>query len=207
MKNFKEVAAIGEKQKLVQGICASSSSTLWYMRSSSGKKTDKGELIQLDCRSSPPQVKSTIEISKYKKTSIDIFMCFLNNGDKALIVVTQGFGGLTAYNTDTGQTEWTLTGKFNNGKFCDVSNSPDIGGIDICFTGVATDGRGHVFAGDLYNGCIHVLAADGKYLRTFSGGHSRHLNFIKAVRWCEKTSSLIVSHRDKSGAITHVNVK
>ena len=193
----------------IELICTSSFRTLWYMCLSSGKWSGR-RLIQLDCRSSPPQVKSTIEINKYGSLYRD--MCFLDSGNKAMVVVAQSYKGLTAYNTETGQIEWMFTVCLKNGKFHPVSHSPNTNGCtsDVYFSSVAADGRGHVFAGGLYNGRVHVLASDGKYLCYINGGRRLNLELVHDVQWCKKTSSLIVSHAEETrmrGVITYVNVK
>ena len=191
---------ITQKQKRFQRICTSSSSTLWCW-------CDSSELIQLDCRTSPPQVKSRIEISKQIDMCMD--MCFLNNCDKALVVVPQFSSGLAAYNTETGQIEWRLTGRLKDGKFYPVSHSPTTVGTTISFARVATDGRGHIFAVD-FSGFLYVLASDGKHLFSLTGRRFLNLNLVKTVRWFEKASTLIVSHRETRftrDAITYMNVK
>ena len=168
--------------------------------------SDASELIQLDCRTSPAQVKSTIEISKHKEMFIDI--CFLNNGDKALVVLAQN-EGLVAYNTETGQIEWRLIGGLEDRQSYPVSHLPTTGGITISFTRVSADGRGDVFAVGC-SGFLYVLASNGKHLFSLNGRRRLNLNVVRAVRWFEKTSTLTLSHSEKTSVrdkITYVNVK
>ena len=82
-------------------------------------------------------------------------------------------------------------------------------GTTISFARVAADGRGHIFAVDC-SGFLYVLASDGKHLFSLTGRRFLNLNLVKTVRWFEKTSTLIVSHRETRfarDAITYMNVK
>ena len=158
------------------------------------RQNDTGELIQLDCSSSPPQVKSTTKISEYFK-GWRSDMCFANSGHKSLIIVAHGYEGLIAYSTETGKVEWTLTGRLKNGKFCPV---PDSQNRDATwFSVVAVDGRGHVFVGDTYHNCMYILSSNGKYLFDVNKDGDLNPNAIRGVRWCENISSFEVSHREK----------
>ena len=199
---------------VVERICTSLStpSTLWYMCWLFG--SDTIELIQLDCSFSPPRIKATTEISRFPrrlctdKRTED--MCFMNNGDKALVVVSTKLAGLTAYNTETGQVEWKLNGCFKDETFHPVASPwPNVKGN--WFTGVAVDGRGHIFVSDVLNLCIHVLDSSGTHLLSLDERYCRNCPILKKVQWCEKTSSLVVAcqfpGRSMCSKLTYIKVK
>ena len=196
LKNLKRVAieTTKEKQGEFSLICTSSPTTLWY---TSFLPWDTGittYLVQLDCSSFPPQVKHTFDINLYdKRWSKD--MCFIKDGDKALVVVAQSFKGLTAYNTETGQIEWSITGRLEDRKFYPEPSLQNYEGI--WFSSVAADVRGHVLVGDHRNDCIYMFSSSGDYLLNLNKDGSLNMNKIRVVRWCQKTSSFMVSHREK----------
>ena len=107
-------------------------------------------------------------------------MCIAQNGDKQLLIVTDGDRGLFAYNTDTDKLEWKVDQKVLELKL---------------FSGVATDGRGHLFVCDIKKECIQMFSvSDGQYLgslmkdtETFDG--------LRELCWCENTSSLVVARK------------
>ena len=98
----------------IHGICASSSIVLWCMNSSF--EGDKVELEKLECSSSPPTVTHKIKISPYVRVPGPQGMCCVEEGNRTLIVTSQLFIGLTAYNTQTGEIEWTIAGYLEDGK-------------------------------------------------------------------------------------------
>ena len=107
-------------------------------------------------------------------------MCFVQSGDKQLLVVAKCDEGIFAYNTNTDRLEWGVVKKPP-----EMKESMDIGGI-------TTDGNGHLFTSDCNNHCIHVYSvSDGSYIRCLLKDYT--LYKPKTIRWCEKTSSLIVA--------------
>ena len=207
LKNLKMVAI--ETTKEEQGefslICTSYPTTLWYTSFLAWDTGIKTYLVQLDCSSFPPQVKHTIDINLYdKRWSKD--MCFVKDGDKALVVVAQSYKGLTAYNTETGQIEWSVTGRLEDRKFYPEPISQNYEGIWFCV--VAVDVQGHVVVGDHHNDSVYIFSFSGKYLHYLNKESGLNLNEIRVVRWCQKTSSsFMVSHREKRSNRDTVIVK
>ena len=125
----------------------------------------------------------------HTKQTIIYDMCCTQDGDKQLLVVAAGNGGLYAYNTHTGELEWKVDRK--------------LPGIDknMEVIGVTTDTRGHLFVCDFKKGnkCIHLVRAlDGQYLGCLMNAEEE-LGDPGRIHWCEKTSSLITlcSLKDK----------
>ena len=105
-------------------------------------------------------------------------ICFVQYGDKHLLVVAARKAGLFAYNTDTNKLEWKVVGK--------------VSGMEqaVLATGATTDGRGTLFMGDRGNECIQMFSAsDGQYL----GRLIKDVETIgnpRRVHWSPETSSL-----------------
>ena len=194
LENWKRVATkiTKEKKEEFSLICTSSPSTLWYTSYSTGNNDNTAHLVQLDCSSSPVQVKHTFEINLYHKGWTKD-MCFVNDGNKALVVVAQSFKGLTAYNTETGQIEWSVTGRLKNGRYR-VSRSQNSKGI--WFTAVTANARGHVLVVDRRSGSMYMFSSEGEYLVYLNKPGCLNLQEVRVVRWCQKTSSFMASHRE-----------
>ena len=82
-------------------------------------------------------------------------MCFTRDGDKHLVVVVDHTQGIFAYNADSGKLAWQVCGKLPG-----MEKYPDA-------VGVTTDGRGHLFVSDHWDGndCIQMFSvSDGQYL-------------------------------------------
>ena len=65
---------------------------------------------------------------------------------------------------------------------------------EIRCVSVATDGRGHLFVCDEANKCIQLFSTDGLYICRLIGRGEHGLGEPFLVRWCKKTSSLIIAH-------------
>ena len=185
---------------------------LWCMHSSF--EDDKVELEKLDCCSSPPTVTHTIKISPYVHVPGPHGMCCVEEGNKTLIVTSQLLTGLTAYNTQTGEIEWTIAGCLEDGKICPKLRPPKRGLTltdhnVLNFTAVTTDGQGHIFTSDLFNKCIHMFSSSGEYMGDLSvKGHNLNNNKPRRIQWCQKTAALIVSFKeDDSAKVAWVSVK
>ena len=120
-------------------------------------------------------------------------MCFVENGQKQLLVVADGKEGLFAYNTATDELEWKKDGHLSENI---IAMKP---------MGVTTDGRGHLFVTDCGNHCIQMFSvSDGQYLGYLvienigSFDRSKIFRFPYRIRWCEETSSLICTSKFKS---------
>ena len=163
----------------------------------------------------PPE---PIQIPKYKiningNGSLD--MCFVEDGDKMLLIVAQPATGLIAYNAKTGKVQWAVTGRLKDEKIWPKLPDRKVGGFTLIdgnmlvFTAVTTDDQGHIFASDLFNECVHVFSVDGRYLDVLLGkGPGPNIRKPRKVRWCKNTSLLVVSQKKgQSEMITFVKVK
>ena len=152
------------------------SSTLLYVDGS--KKPF--EVYQLDLSES--NSKSAAEKPIIHTQQSEIYdMCFVQDGDKHLLVVATGDAGLFAYNTKTDKLEWEV-----NQKLTGMKQVP-------CATGVTTDGRGHLFVGDRGNGCIQMFSAsDGQYLGHLMKG-AETISDPGRIYWSVETSSLVAA--------------
>ena len=91
--------------------------------------------------------------------------------------------GLQAYNVESQHLEWSVTGRVGDSE------------KDINPCGVTTDGRGHLLICDPVNGCIQMFSTDGVYLGCLVEKGEHGIGDLRHVRWCKKTSSLIVAHQ------------
>ena len=156
-------------------ICAVAPSTLLCVDQSKSPESPF-EVHWLDLSSKEPK---PVEGRQTIHTELDRIddMCFVQDGDKQLLIVTN-YKGFFAYNTDTDKLEWKVVEKPNQ---------------NIGIRAVTTDGRGHLFASDYNNHSIHVYSvSDGSYIRSLRGGDNA-LCKPEFIRWCKKTSSLIVA--------------
>ena len=150
---------------------AGEASTLFYVN----RSTKPFDIYCLDLTKS-----TRIKVIHTQHSTID-GVCFVQNGDKQLLVVTDRSMGVFAYNTETDELEWNVVGK------------PSRMYKRIDASGVATDGRGHLYVGDYLNGnwCIQMFSAsDGQHLRYLS---MEVLGHVGRLDWCEQTSSLMVA--------------
>ena len=76
-------------------------------------------------------------------------MCFVQDGDKELLIVFGLGEGLSTYNTDTDKLEWK------------VHEAPD---RRLGLTGVTTDGRGHLFVTDYDSDCVVKHVGNFKFV-------------------------------------------
>ena len=106
-------------------------------------------------------------------------MCFAQYGGKQLLIVAADDEGLFVYNSETDKLEWKLSGT--------PSQTED----KMLVTGVATDGRGHLFVADDGNKCIQMFSvSDGTHIRCLLKDENT-LSNPDIIRWCQKTSSLL----------------
>ena len=107
-------------------------------------------------------------------------MCYVQNGDKELLIVAVGREGVFAYNTLLYKLEWK------------VDRKPAGREKSIAVYGVTTDGRGHLYVADYDNRCIQIFSvSDGSYLRCLVVKGAKSLGQPDKIRWCEKSSSLL----------------
>ena len=110
-------------------------------------------------------------------------LCYAQDGDKQLLVVTDREMGIFVYNIETDKLEWKVD-----------TNLPGMEKT-IDASGVVTDGRGHLFVGDYEKGnrCIQMfLVADDQYLGCFMKDKET-FGYPGRLCWCEKTSSLVAA--------------
>ena len=92
-------------------------------------------------------------------------------------------GGIHVFDVNKDELVWGVTGKF-----VDTQK-------DIYAKGLTSDGFGRVLVSDRANRCIQMFAvADGRYLGSMLKEGEQGLGTLMWIRWCEKMSSLIVSH-------------
>ena len=169
-------------------MCTVTPSTLLYLDSKSTHTVH-----WLDLSESQPQIaagKSEIHTIN-TKNFYNIDMCFVQDGDKQLLVIANSSEGLFAYNTVTGKLEWKKKRSEIKGPMC------------IC--GATTDGRGNLFVTDESAPCILMFSVtDGQYLgRLFKDVKS--FTNPQGISWCEEISSLLVLAVDENFE-KHVNV-
>ena len=155
-------------------VCAVTPSTLLFVDQSKSPESPF-EVHWLDLSGKEPK---PVEGRQTIHTELDRIddMCFVQDGDKQLLIVTN-YKGFFAYNTDTDKLEWK------------VEKPSQYRGIRT----VTTDGHGHLFASDHNNHSILVYSvSDGSYIRSLRGGDNA-LCKPEFIRWCKKTSSLIVA--------------
>ena len=115
-------------------------------------------------------------------------MCFIKeNKRETVICLYSGLSGIYARNWYK-QLLWSVEGAVD-------------GKTEIRCVSVATDGRGHLFVCDEANECIQLFSTDGLYIGCLVRQGEHGLGEPRLVRWCKKSSSLIVAHSTKSAAI------
>ena len=108
-------------------------------------------------------------------------ICFVQDGDKQLLIVGAFEAGLIAYNIKRGKLEWKVDGKMDR-----MEQVLDAGGV-------STDGRGHLLVADSGNECIQMFSAsDGHYLGFLMRGVETIGDPIR-VHWSPETSSLLTA--------------
>ena len=155
------------------------SSDLWY----EDLCTEPREIRPLDLSDEQPKPAVGKRVIHTQHSEI-YDMCFVQDGDKQLLVVAAGKEGLFAYNTETDALEWKMDG-----------TQPGME-KDIVAYGVTTDGRGHLFMGDRMYGnyCIQMFSvSDGSYLGCLVKGI---VGEPVSIRWCAKSSSLLILSND-----------
>ena len=112
----------------------------------------------------------------------DMFdICFVQDGDKQLLVVAAFEAGLFAYNIKRRKLEWKVDGK--------VDGMEQVLDAD----GVTTDESGHLLVADSGNECIQMFSAsDGQYLGFLMKGVEIIGDPIR-VHWSTETSSVLAA--------------
>ena len=156
-------------------LCTGIASTLLYV----DRSNKPFKVHFLDLSKSTPVAKKVIHT---QHSSIHE-LCYAQDGDKQLLVITDRDIGIFVYNIETDKLEWKIDKKLPG------MEKP----IDA--SGVATDGRGHLFVGDYMNGnrCIQMFSvSDGQDLGCLMTDVET-LGDPGRICWCEKTFSLVVA--------------
>ena len=145
-------------------------------------------LHHLDCTTGNPCLKKETTIGAGAQLK-DMCLVTKNEGE-VLICLFDGADGIYARNWSN-QLLWSVEGAMGGKK-------------EMKCVSVATDGTGHLFVCDEANECIQLFSTDGLYIGCLVRQGEHWLGEPRLVRWCNKSSSLIVAHSKKSAAIaTH----
>ena len=159
-------------------VCVSSPSTMLYENRSKNPPV----VHMQDCSGSRPQpILGKNVIHTLQNYVLD--MCIVQNGDEELFVTTGAGSKVNAYNTATGELEWSMDGKLEG---MEEVMSP---------WGVTTDGRGHLLICDYNNECIQMFSIrDGTYM----GAMMIKQGLVKpsCIEWWESLSSFVVNCRN-----------
>ena len=159
-------------------LCTATPSTMLY---DDGSKDDS-DVHWLDLSDMPPKPATGKGIVHTQQRNMK-GMCFVQNGDKQLLIATEWENGsLFAYNTETDKQEWEVKRKLPGME------------KDMDTSGVTTDGRGHLFVGDKNgNKSIQMFSvSDGVYLGCLMKDVDAH-GAPARISWCESKSSLVAA--------------
>ena len=138
------------------------------------------EVHQLDLSGSSPKTAAGKHVIHTEPDEIGD-VCFVQDGDKQLLVAAAGDAGLFAYNTKTDKLEWKVDGNVTG-----MEEAVDV-------RGVTTDERGHLFVADYNNEYIHMFStSEGQYLGRLMKGVET-LGNPGRVYWIADTSSLVAA--------------
>ena len=108
-------------------------------------------------------------------------VCFVEENKKEIVIcLYSGSGGIYARDWSN-KFLWDIEGA--------ISGQNAIKCISI-----ATDGRGHLFVCDQANSCIQLFSTDGLYIGCLVRCGEHGIGEPRIVRWCKKSSSLVVAH-------------
>ena len=125
-------------------------------------------------------------------------MCFVQYGEKCLLVVAGGDEGLFAYNTDTDKLEWKVEGELPGMKY------------RFSAFGVTTDRCGHLYVaeGSYGNRCIQMFSAsDGRYLGRLMKGVERIGDPIRVYSSAETSSLLAACYLQNKFYLQFINIQ
>ena len=129
----------------------------------------------IDCSSNEHKI-----LSVTRTSHIDIQdMCIVDQDSRQILVTSNNFAGLNAYDVTSGIVSWSVVGR------------PPGMTEELCSVGVTTDKQGHLLVCDSSNKCIHIFATNGNYLGPIFKNHP--LGAPQLVRWHEKHSLLVVA--------------
>ena len=154
-------------------LAKASESTLLY----SDCASDSSKVLWLDCSVIPPRPPPGRSVTHTDSVFI-MDICFVQNGNKQLIVTTDNRGALCAYDVRKDRSEWVMSG------------DPGVHATDL-----STDGCGHLFVGDFNNQCIQVFGTDGVYQRDIGVPWMNPFLTPYLQCWCRQTASFVIVHR------------
>ena len=114
---------------------------------------------------------------------------YTEHEEKQLVLITNGYEGLFAYNGCTGELEWTVKGRV--------------------FVGITGDGRGHLFqcVNSHENNAVKMYTTKGSYLGTLQLEKGNVFR-PRRISWCKNTSSLVLANeRDEEWFVSVIAVK
>ena len=142
----------------------------------------KGVLHRLDCSSSVPVHQGEISLTK-SETLQDV--CYT---DGILVCVHNSCPGIYAQNL-SGKLLWSIEniidGRHRYNMKC---------------TFVTSDDNGHIFVCDINHHCVRVFSTDGEFISCLVTEGQHVLSRLIRIRWCKKTSSLILGHRKENSS-------
>ena len=128
----------------------------------------------IDCSNKEHKLLSVTRISH-----IDVEdMCIVEQDNNQILVTSNSFAGLKAYDVTSGIVSWSVIGR------------PPGMVEELCSLGVTTDKQGHLLVCDSSNQCIHIFSTDGNYLGPIF--ENQLLGTPQLVRWHEKHSLFVV---------------
>ena len=157
-------------------ICSTSSTFLLV-----GASETEYEVFRVHFNAKHPQrMRTNVKLEQF----IIYDMCCTYQIKKVFFIITRGHDGIYCYDLNTGNMVWSANGK------------PSGMSQQMLLSGVTTDGRGHLFVCDGGNSCIQMFSvSDGKYLGALLKAGEEELGTPHLIRWCFRSSSLIVTHR------------
>ena len=116
-------------------------------------------------------------------------ICFFKENNKEIVIcLYRGLKGIYARNWSN-QLLWSVDGA--------ISGQQEI----VCVS-VATNGHGHLFVCDDGNKCIQLFSTDGLYIGRLVKAGEHGLGEPRLVRWCKKSSSLVIAHTKVTKVLT-----
>ena len=167
-------------------LCTSGNTMLMYL----DKSKNPREVRWLDCRGPTPRPLKSITTMHSHVSE----MCYAKMDNKDLLAAANGYG-IYAYNTNTGELDWSVSGEVKGMK------------EEIYPDGVTSDGQGHLFLSDARRASIHVFSTDGEYIVRLIKAGEQGFGVPGCIRWCVNTLSLIATHfRDNTWFISFIKL-
>ena len=155
----------------------------------------------LDCQASPKPVrgKSTTSLEQlFAKVSEDETMwdmTLVNHKNRRELLVFATFEGkMMAVDIRSGMFQWQASEYIPNKQY------------PLRAWSVTADDNGHLFVQDWNNDCIHLYSYDGKFVKTLLEEEAYDMEITRRIRWCEKSSSLIVVHSENERQQYYISI-